>query len=74
MIIFANYAIADEWWRGMSTSSIIGFSDSVRHVNAQFYIHDMGQASVVDSLTVNGIATQLLGQVFFFVAGRPRWS
>lgn len=66
MIIFTSYAVANEWWRGVSTSSIVGFSESVRHVNAQFYTHDMGQASVVDSLTVNGIATQLLGQVFFF--------
>lgn len=70
MIIFASYAVADEWWR-VSTSSIVGFSDSVRHVSAQFYTHDMGQASAVDLLTMNGVAIQLLVQVFFCVAGRP---
>ncbi|KAG1775108.1 hypothetical protein EV702DRAFT_1269642 [Suillus placidus] len=64
-IVFASRAVADEWWHAVSTSAIVKFSDSIRRVNAQFYTHDVGQANAADSLTVNGVATQFLGKVFF---------
>ncbi|KAG2128761.1 uncharacterized protein EDB93DRAFT_1108903 [Suillus bovinus] len=65
VITFADYAIADEWWRAVSTSSVVSFSDSVRRVNSQFYTHDVRQANAANSLTTTGVATQFLGKVFF---------
>ncbi|KIK46123.1 hypothetical protein CY34DRAFT_76726, partial [Suillus luteus UH-Slu-Lm8-n1] len=65
VIVFASSAVADEWWRAVSTSSVVKFSDSIQRVNAQFYTHDVGQANAADSLTVTGVATQFLGKVFF---------
>lgn len=49
----------------MSTSTNLKFSNSIRRINAQFYTHDVGQANAADSLTVNGVATQFMGKVFF---------
>lgn len=65
VIVFASRAVADEWWRAVSTSSNVKFSDSVRRVNAQFYTHDVSQANAANSLTTSGVATQFIGKVFF---------
>ncbi|KAG1814336.1 uncharacterized protein BJ212DRAFT_1363073 [Suillus subaureus] len=65
VIVFASRAVADEWWRAVSTTSVVKFSESIRRVNAQFYTHDVGQANAADTLTTTGVATQFLGKVFF---------
>ncbi|KAG2049559.1 hypothetical protein BDR06DRAFT_843072, partial [Suillus hirtellus] len=65
VIIFASRAIANEWWHAMSTSTVSSFMNSVQHVNAQFYTHNMNLVNATNSLTTNGVATQLLGKVFF---------
>jgi hypothetical protein len=65
VIVFASRAVADEWWRAVSTSSVVSFTNSIRRVNAQFYTHDVNQANAANSLTTTGVATQFLGQVFF---------
>ncbi|KAG2139854.1 uncharacterized protein EDB93DRAFT_1090063 [Suillus bovinus] len=65
VITFASRAVADEWWRAVSTSAITSFVNSIQRVNAQFYTHNPGLANAPDSLTTNGVATQFLGKVFF---------
>ncbi|KAG1814357.1 uncharacterized protein BJ212DRAFT_1300660 [Suillus subaureus] len=65
VIVFTSRAVADEWWRAVSTSAIVSFTDSIRRVNAQFYTHDVNQANAANSLTTTGVATQFLGDVFF---------
>ncbi|KAG2103954.1 hypothetical protein BD769DRAFT_1367197 [Suillus cothurnatus] len=65
VIVFASRAVADEWWRAVSTSSVVKFTESIRRINAQYYTHDVGQANAADSLTTAGVATQFLGKVFF---------
>ncbi|KAG1901074.1 uncharacterized protein F5891DRAFT_1187772 [Suillus fuscotomentosus] len=65
VIIFASRAVADEWWRAVSTSTVSSFVNSVQRVNAQFYTHNVNLANAVNSLTTNGVATQFLGKVFF---------
>ncbi|KAG1827910.1 hypothetical protein EV424DRAFT_1537087 [Suillus variegatus] len=49
----------------VSTSAVATFVTSVQRVNAQFYTHNNLVASVTDTLTTPGVATQFLGKVFF---------
>ncbi|KAG2036180.1 hypothetical protein BDR03DRAFT_1000610 [Suillus americanus] len=65
VITFASRSVADEWWRAVSTSSVVSFTDSIQRVNAQFYTHNVNQANAANSLTTTGVATQFLGDVFF---------
>ncbi|KAG1852443.1 hypothetical protein DFJ58DRAFT_791039 [Suillus subalutaceus] len=65
VIVFASRAVADEWWRAVSTSSVVSFTDSIQRVSAQFYTHNVNQANAANSLTTTGVATQFLGYVFF---------
>ncbi|KAG2036187.1 hypothetical protein BDR03DRAFT_960415 [Suillus americanus] len=65
VVTFASRAVADEWWRAVSTTTVVKFSESIRRVNAQFYTHHTGQANAADSLTTNGVATQFLNKMFF---------
>ncbi|KAG1838933.1 hypothetical protein DFJ58DRAFT_749168 [Suillus subalutaceus] len=65
VIVFASRAVADDWWRAVSTSSVVKFTESIRRVNAQFYTHDVNLANAANSLTTTGVATQFLGKVFF---------
>ncbi|KAG1814350.1 uncharacterized protein BJ212DRAFT_1274260, partial [Suillus subaureus] len=67
VIVFASRAVADEWWRAVSTSSTTRFSNSIQRANAQFYTHDVDQANAAECLTVKGVATQSLGKVFFLL-------
>ncbi|KAG1791616.1 hypothetical protein EV424DRAFT_1456845 [Suillus variegatus] len=64
VITFANRAVADEWWRAVSTSTT-GFANGIQRVDAQFYTHETRLAHAPDSLTTAGVATQFLGKVFF---------
>ncbi|KAG1814935.1 hypothetical protein EV424DRAFT_1412718 [Suillus variegatus] len=64
VITFASRAVADEWWRAVSTSTT-GFANGIRRVDAQFYTHETRLAHAPDSLTTAGVATQFLGKVFF---------
>ncbi|KAG2106561.1 uncharacterized protein F5147DRAFT_653806 [Suillus discolor] len=64
VITFANRAVADEWWRAVSTSTT-GFANGIQRVDAQFYTHETHLAHTPDSLTTAGVATQFLGKVFF---------
>ncbi|KAG2155235.1 uncharacterized protein EDB93DRAFT_1247723 [Suillus bovinus] len=64
LITFASRAVADEWWRAVSTSNT-SFKDGIQRVDAQFYTHNTGLANAPDSLTTTGVATQFLGKVFF---------
>ncbi|KAG2356054.1 hypothetical protein BDR07DRAFT_1464236 [Suillus spraguei] len=64
-IVFASRAVADEWWRAVSTSAVGKFASSVQRVNAQFYTHDVTQADAADSLITAGVANQFFGKMFF---------
>ena len=65
MITFATRAVADEWWRAVSTSTNTKYSDSIRRVTPQFFTHDTNQAIAPNSLTDVQVASQFLGKVFF---------
>ncbi|KAG1791849.1 uncharacterized protein HD556DRAFT_1309667 [Suillus plorans] len=64
VITFASRAVADEWWRAVSTSTT-GFANGIQRVDAQFYTHETHLAHAPDSLITAGVATQFLGKVFF---------
>ncbi|KAG1818137.1 uncharacterized protein BJ212DRAFT_1479963 [Suillus subaureus] len=65
VITFASCAVADEWWRAVSTSTIVKFVNSIWHVNAQFYTYELGQVDPCSSLIMPGVATQFFDKVFF---------
>lgn len=65
VIVFASRAVADEWWRAVSTSTVTSFTSSVQRISAQFYTHNVNLANAADSLTTTGVATQFIGKVFF---------
>ncbi|KAF8970201.1 hypothetical protein BDZ97DRAFT_130909 [Flammula alnicola] len=43
VIIFASRAVADEWWRAVSTTSIDILKDNIKRVTPQFYTHNANQ-------------------------------
>jgi hypothetical protein len=63
--VFASRAVADEWWRAVSTSTNTKYSDSIRRVTPQFYTHDTNQANASNSITDVQVASKFLGKVFF---------
>ncbi|KAG1852425.1 hypothetical protein DFJ58DRAFT_914376 [Suillus subalutaceus] len=67
VVAFASREVADEWWRAVSTSSVASFTNSIKRVNAQFYLHDVNQANVANSLVTTGVATQFLNKVIFLL-------
>ena len=64
LIVFATRAIADEWWRAVSTSSVSRFPASIRRITPHFYTHDPGRAHIADALKTPKVATQFVGRVF----------
>lgn len=67
VMAFASREVADEWWRAVSTSSVVSFANSIRRVNAQFYLHDVNQANAANSLVTAGVATEFLNKVIFLL-------
>jgi hypothetical protein len=65
LITFASRGVADEWWRAVSTTTVVKFSESIQRVNAQFYTYNMARARISDSLATNGVATQFSNKMFF---------
>jgi hypothetical protein len=67
VITFASREVADEWWRAVSTTTVLKFKESIYRVSPQFYIHDPNLANAASSLTTAGVATQFLNKVFFLL-------
>ncbi|KAK1226021.1 hypothetical protein PQX77_011020 [Marasmius sp. AFHP31] len=65
LIVFATRAVADEWWRAVSTSTNLLYSNSVVRVTPQFYTHDTTRANIAYSLNDASVAKQFLGKVIF---------
>jgi len=65
LITFASRAVADEWWRAVSTSTNTKYSDSIRRVTPHFYTHDTNQANASKSITDAQVASKFLGKMFF---------
>ncbi|KAG1857052.1 hypothetical protein F4604DRAFT_1906487 [Suillus subluteus] len=65
VITFASRAVADEWWRAVSTSTVVQFTKGIRRVNAQFYTFDTRDVNPVSSLVTPGVATQFFDKMFF---------
>lgn len=63
--VFANRAVADEWWRAISTSANTNYSDTVRRVAPQFFTHDVRKANAAASTTDTQVASAFFGKVFF---------
>lgn len=63
--VFASRAVADEWWRAVSTSTNTRYSDSVRRVAPQFFTHDASKANAASSITDTQVASSFFGKVFF---------
>ncbi|KAJ8075571.1 hypothetical protein PM082_021201 [Marasmius tenuissimus] len=64
LIVFASRAVADEWWRAVSTSSDTAYSSKIARVTPQFYTHIDG-GNIINSITRDNIAKKFAGQVFF---------
>ncbi|KAG7088210.1 hypothetical protein E1B28_012227 [Marasmius oreades] len=65
LIVFATRAVADEWWRAVSTSTNLLYSNSIVRVTPQFYTHDPSRAVIAYSITDPSVAKQFLGKVIF---------
>ncbi|KAG1773857.1 hypothetical protein EDD22DRAFT_3860 [Suillus occidentalis] len=63
--VFVSRAVADEWWRAVSTSANTKYSDSVRRVAPQFFTHDANKANAATSTTDAQVASSFSGKVFF---------
>lgn len=63
--VFASRAVADEWWRAVSTSANTKYSDSVRRVAPQYFTHDANKANAATSTTDAQVASSFSGKVFF---------
>ncbi|KAG2159028.1 uncharacterized protein EDB93DRAFT_439638 [Suillus bovinus] len=63
--VFASRAVADEWWRAVSTSANTKYSDSIRRVAPQFFIHDNSKADPASYITDSQVASGFFGKVFF---------
>lgn len=63
--VFASRAVADEWWRAVSSSANTKYSDSVRRVAPQFFTHDGTKANAAASITDAQVASSFCGKVFF---------
>ncbi|KAG1780366.1 hypothetical protein EV702DRAFT_775979 [Suillus placidus] len=63
--VFASRAVADEWWRAVSTSANTKYSDSVRRVAPQFFTHNTIKANAASSTTDTQVASAFFGKVFF---------
>jgi len=61
-ISFSSPAIADEWWRAVSSDAT--YSNSVKRINPQFYTHNVSQANASASLT-SPVASRFVGKMFF---------
>ncbi|KAF9480243.1 hypothetical protein BDN70DRAFT_625204 [Pholiota conissans] len=65
--VFANRAVADEWWRAISTSSV---SSHFQRLSPQFYTHDASKANVYDFFTdsrFSNISDQFRGKLLLTV-------
>ncbi|KAG1870815.1 hypothetical protein F4604DRAFT_850752 [Suillus subluteus] len=68
VITFASRAVADEWWRAVSTCDNTNFTSNIHRVSPQFYTHDPNNgANAANSLTTKGVATDFLNKVFFLL-------
>ncbi|KAL0070459.1 hypothetical protein AAF712_002291 [Marasmius tenuissimus] len=65
LIVFATRAVADEWWRAVSTSSNTAYSGTVVRVTPQFYTHDPSRANIAYSINDASVAKKFLGTVIF---------
>ncbi|CCM01723.1 uncharacterized protein FIBRA_03788 [Fibroporia radiculosa] len=65
VIVFASRAVADEWWRTVSTSSNPSYVSSVQRINPQFYTHNPNIANIAYSIITANVAPAFLGKVFF---------
>lgn len=67
VVVFASRAVADEWWRCVSTSAntIFKYSDSIRRITPQFFTHDVAKASAALSTFEDQVASRFSGKMFF---------
>ena len=69
MMVFANRATSDEWWRAVTDSVAAGYNKfvEVKRISPQFYTHnpDVNKAYISDTLTDTRVAARFLGRVFF---------
>jgi hypothetical protein len=68
LIVFANRATADEWWRAVTDSVAAGYKIvEVKRLSPQFYSysHAVNDSHIHQTLTDSRIAARFLGRVFF---------
>lgn len=70
MIVFASRAVADEWWRAVSTSGT-NFSNSIHRITPQFYIHNPTLGAIGKTILAHGPAASFSNRVFFTLL--PDW-
>lgn len=67
VIIFATRAIADEWWRAVSTSENALLAGNITRITPQFYTHDTRKWNVYRFFTesrINKVADPFRGKMF----------
>ncbi|KAG0703435.1 hypothetical protein DFH29DRAFT_916324 [Suillus ampliporus] len=64
LAIFASRAVADEWWRTVSSSGG-QYANSVKRVTPQFYTHDLNLANAADTTQANQVASTFIDRVIF---------
>ncbi|KAL0064185.1 hypothetical protein AAF712_008907 [Marasmius tenuissimus] len=64
LIVFASRAVADEWWRAVSTSPDTAYSSKITRVTPQFYTHAEG-GNIIDSISMDNVAKDFVDLVVF---------
>jgi hypothetical protein len=71
MIVFANRATADEWWRAVTESIAAGYRrfEAAKRISPQFYTYnpDVKDGNIVNTITDDRVAAKFLGRVFFIL-------
>ncbi|KAG2135088.1 hypothetical protein DEU56DRAFT_397251 [Suillus clintonianus] len=72
---FSSRAVADEWWRVLSTSTKYG--NTMKRITPQFFTHDVGKANAASSTAAGDVAADFMNKVIFtllYDKGDHIWS
>lgn len=66
LVVFANHAVADEWWCAVSTGPSI-LSSNIKQITPQLYTYDASQCQIIkffSDMQFKPIADQFRGRMF----------
>ncbi|KAI0768897.1 hypothetical protein BC629DRAFT_804263 [Irpex lacteus] len=65
LIVFSTRAVADEWWRVVSTTTNVQVAGTIQRITPQFYTHDPNKILISNTILPNNVAAQFSTKMFF---------